>query len=553
MIERVNGLFSDRMPIMSLWQELAENFYVERADFTVNRSLGQDFAGHLITSYPLMVRRDLANSIGSMLRPSNKDWFKMAVAEDIEDNEAKTWLERATKIQRRAMYDKKAQFVKAVKQGDNDFATFGQCVIFQDINSTRDALIYQNFHIRDVVWREDDTGVINFIGRKWAPEYIDVVRLFAKQAGNQPTFSKLKDKAEKSPFAKADIRHIIMPRDQWDTINANKSKLTTPFVSVYICVETGTILEEVGAWNKKYTIPRWVTIAGSQYAYSAASVIALPDARLIQAQSLTLLEAGEKAVNPPMIATMKAVRSDIALYAGGTTWVDDSYDERMGEVLRPITQDKSGLNFGLEEIQDTREMLHEAFFLNKIALPPADGSDKMTAYETGERVKEYIRHALPLFEPMEADYNGELCDITFDNLMRVGAFGPYDQIPDSIRGEDVNFRFESPITEAMGAEKGQKYLQSQSLIAQAIQLDPRTARIFNAKEAVRDALDGVGTPAKWLNSEKEVEQMEAQDAQAQQQQALLAQMQQGSEIADNLGSASKSFSESQVNQQALAQ
>jgi hypothetical protein len=417
-------------------------------------------------------------------------------------------------------------------------------VIFTDINQNRDALIYQNRHLRDTAWRENHEGVIDTIFYKWAPEYNEVVKIFSKALnGQDEAYAKLKMKATKSPYEKADIRHVILPRDQWDTLEMNKKRMDTPYVSIYVDMESGCILEEVGSWNKKYVIPRWVTIAGSQYAYSAATVVALPDARLIQAMSLTLLEAGEKAVNPPLIATQNAVRSDISVYAGGVTWVDDAYDERLGEVLRPITQDKSGLAFGLEMIQDTREMISEAFFLNKIALPPAEGGDKMTAFEASERVKEYIRHTLPLFEPMEAEYNGELCEITFDNLMRVGAFGPRDQIPESIAGENIEFKFESPITEAMGADKGQKYLQTQSILAQAVQLDPSVTHIINTKEAIRDALEGIGTPAKWMNSKEEVADLEAQQQQAMQQQAIMDKMLQGSQVADNLGSATKQFSE----------
>jgi hypothetical protein len=44
--------------------------------------------------------------------------------------------------------------------------------------------------------------------------------------------------------------------------------------------------------------------------------------------TLTLLEAGEKFTNPPMIAVQEAIRSDVAIYAGGITWVDKDYDER---------------------------------------------------------------------------------------------------------------------------------------------------------------------------------------------------------------------------------
>ena len=47
---------------------------------------------------------------------------------------------------------------------------------------------------------------------------------------------------------------------------------------------------------------------------------ALPDARLLQAMTYTLLEAGEKTTNPPMVVTKGAVRSDVSIFAGGLTW-----------------------------------------------------------------------------------------------------------------------------------------------------------------------------------------------------------------------------------------
>jgi hypothetical protein len=75
-------------------------------------------------------------------------------------------------------------------------------------------------------------------------------------------------------------------------------------------------------------------------------------------------------------------------------------------------------------------MISEAFFLNVINLPEAQGGDKMTAYETQERVKEYIRRALPLFEPMEVEYNGGLCEQTWNVAMDLGMFGSFEDMPD---------------------------------------------------------------------------------------------------------------------------
>jgi len=64
-----DDLFTKKSALNSLHQEIAQNFYPERADFTVQRSLGMDFASDLMTSYPILCRRKLGNAFGTMLRP----------------------------------------------------------------------------------------------------------------------------------------------------------------------------------------------------------------------------------------------------------------------------------------------------------------------------------------------------------------------------------------------------------------------------------------------------------------------------------------------------
>ncbi|WP_246884497.1 portal protein [Pseudomonas chlororaphis] len=298
-------------------------------------------------------------------------------------------------------------------------------------------------------------------------------------------------------------------------------------------------MEEVGSFTTVYTVPRWQTVSGSQYAYSPATVAALADARLIQSMTRVLLEAGEKAVTPPMLAVTEAIRGDISVYAGGITSIDSQYDERLGEVLRPLAMDRSGIPLGLNMQQDTRQMIAEAFFLNKLSMPVDTG--QMTAYEVGQRVQEYIRQALPIFEPMETDYNGELCEQTFEILMRAGAFGPQQDIPPSLSQANIQFSFESPLHDAIEAQKGTTLMQAKGLLAQVVDLDPTTPLLFDAKQALRDSLEGIGVPAAWLNSEEEVaEASAAQEEQAQAQQQL-QQIAQGGEIAKQYAEAGQAM------------
>ena len=74
---RGNRVLDQRDSLLSLWQTLSELFYPERADFTVQRFLGDEMNNGLYTSYPIMVRRDLGNAFSTMLRPKEKEWYRM--------------------------------------------------------------------------------------------------------------------------------------------------------------------------------------------------------------------------------------------------------------------------------------------------------------------------------------------------------------------------------------------------------------------------------------------------------------------------------------------
>jgi hypothetical protein len=229
-----------------------------------------------------------------------------------------------------------------------------------------------------------------------------------------------------------------------------------------------------------------------------------------------------------MVAVQEAIRGDISVYAGGITWVDSEYDERLGEVLRELDQ-KGNLPIGFEMNTDLRSILSEAFYLNKLALPQPEPN--MTAYEASQRVEEYIRQALPLFEPMEDEYNAKLCNKTFNILMRAGAFGSPQSIPKSLQGKEIGFRFESPMREATDRIKGQRFTETKEMIASAMELDSTAGYVVDPVVALRDVLDAIGSPSKWRRSEQAVSELKQQMVQTQQNQQTMTDMQQGTDIA----------------------
>lgn len=537
LIAQGDQLFSKRSSFMSFLQDVAENFYPQRADFTVNRVMGDNFAENLTTSYPCLVQRDLGNSLGTMLRPNSLDWFAIGARGTEFDQAGKEWLEDKSKVMRKAMYDRSSQFLRATKEGDHDFSAFGQAVLSVEVNAEATGILYRCWHIRDVAWCEDAQGKISTVHRKWKPTALMLKSIFRDKI--HPKVEEKLSGPKREPYCEINVRHIVIPANEYEGEYVGKGRPRIKYVSVFIDIDNQHEMEAVGQTYMKYVIPRWQTVSGSQYAYSPATVIALPDARLLQAMTSTLLEAGEKATTPPLIGVQEAMRSDLAVYAGGITWVDAAYDEREGSVLRPLTQDLRGIPFGIDMQRDARSMLTEAFYLNKLTLP-ATGPD-MTAYEVSQRVQDYIRQAAPVFEPMETEYNGGLCEATFEAMMGAGTsegswfFGRFSDIPESLLGKDPGFRFESPLHDAIEKQKGQKFIEAIGLTSQAVALDQTAPANLDVKTAFRDALSSIGIPAKWMTSEDEAAQIVAAEQEKAQAAQLMAAMQQGGEAAKAIG------------------
>lgn len=525
-------LFGKRSGLHSFWQSIAEQFAPDMADFTGGMCLGADYASNLMTSYPLLVARDLTDQLGAMLRPSMKDAAKMYV-EGLEDHEGKQWLEWASKVQQRAIYDKAAQYTVAAKMGERYFSLFGQGVLTVERMPDRSSLLYRSWHLRDTVWAEGINGAVETVHRKWDnPTAYELARIFGKGKLHTKVVEQLGP--GKDPYCEIKVRHIVMPADMFH----GEHKFRTPLVSIYVDVDNEHIIEVTGQRISPYVIPRWQRDHRSQYACSPAVICALPEARMLQSMAFTMIEAGEKYVRPPLLATAGAiVRDDLNVTAGGITWLEADYDEKTGAALRPLAQDKSGFPIGQEMQAHSELMLRKAFYADKLQLPQRGGPQE-TAYEVGQRVQQYIRDALPLVEPVEIEMNGGIYERTFEVLLMDGAFGPPDSIPESLRGEKVEFKFASPLRDQVDRQKGRIFLEGVQLIQAGAALDPAVSNIPDAVSTMREVLEGIGWEASWMKSPESVKAAADAEADAAQAEQMLGAMTQASGIVKNLGAQS---------------
>lgn len=530
-----DNLFSKRFPLLTLWQSCAENFHVMRADFTRARYLGEEFGSYLMTGRPARCHRDLSNAFSAMLRPRDQQWFHAQTDNELvnEDRDAKIWLDEASKKLRRMMYDQRAGFVRATKMADQDFAAFGNAVITREV-CDYDHLIFQAWHLRDTVWAEDAAGVINQAHFDWRPEVHQLKGKFRDKIS-----PKVAELGSDDDFKQIKCRRIVLPVDQYDLPRSQTRDMK--FVSIYVDVENLHVMEEVPLRTFPVTIPRFAfggTMYGAQYGYSPATIYGLPDARMMQMVMLSLLDASEKATRPPMIAVGEAINGGVNLFADGVTQTDADYDERTGEVLRPIPMQLEGIKFGAEQLEMLANALDDSFYLSKIRFPTI--TKEMTAYEASKLWEDFMRESLPLFEPVEQDYNANICDGSFEDMLALGRFGTVDEMPQMLKGRDINWQFDTPISVAADKALTQSFQVMLQTIVAGAQADPDAALIADIPLAARDAIDGSGAPAKWLLPPEKFEARRKQKAEAAEAASAAHAVALGADVATRVAGAAES-------------
>lgn len=500
-INRGKKEFLDRLPLLKLWEELALNFYPQRANFINKITLGQDCMAHLTTSTPVLIMRTLQTTVPAIIRPRNKDWFKVVTSDHDElDYDARLWLDTAQQRLKYFLYRRDSGYVRAASEAGSDFMCFGNSVKYISENRNSDGLLFKACHLKDVCWFEDANGFIYEIHNQAKFNAANAIEDFGKDRVHK----KILESFEKGDNKTFTFHHIMIKAEYFSRLDAKYGK-KFPWVSLWVDVDNEHIIEEVGSYTQRYVISRWQTVSGFQYGYSLATQIALPDARTLQEMALTSLEAAQKAVDPPVVATDDAVRSDVNLFAGGITIVDRDYDERLGQALRPMTVDKSGLNHGLKMMEMIQASLADGLYENKISLPPV--GPNMTATEVMQRVQEYARNAIPLFAPLEEEDNAVTIENAFDILMRNNAFGYPEDMPESLSNKDVSFKFSSPIQDSQSELYKQQYMEGLNMATATMNVSPDAAAAFDIPAAFSDVMKKSEMPTQWQKDEDELKQI----------------------------------------------
>lgn len=518
LMTRSNKTFERFRPWYMLNQDIAENFYPLRADFTQTLQLA-DYAGWLMDGSPVLARETLGNSMEAMLRQGD-DWFKMGTGDKERDERPANAvaLNRGTNAMQAIIKHRGSNWMNATKLADMDWVSFGAFVMSIEENQARDAIIFKTWHLRDCSWILDEDGKVRCLYRNMEMTARDIMaRINRGKWTGSPSYA-VRDAAERDPEKMIKVRHILMATDEvYASDPGSMKRIRHPFISIYLDVENRSFLSEAGSPVFNYVVGRQRVLSHLPFGFSPMALNSMPDARMLQDMALVILEQGQKAVDPPTVGSAQVFTRDLNMFAGGHTEVDLEQDQKLQDVF--TTVETGRIEVGMELKADVRNLIAEAWLLNKLMLPHLTN---MREAEVMVRTEEFRRAALPFFQPVEVNYHGEVFGTTYDVAVNFGTIRP-EMFTADLRGQGVGFTFSSPLQEAEGKLIVGEYYEMVNIAATGAKMDQTVANMIDFRGATEMAI-ARGTRPEWLIPED-------QRQQADQQAAVVSGLDQGAKIA----------------------
>jgi len=443
---------------MSLWQELADIFQPNRAEFTSQHVAGDRRDEGLFSSEPQLAARGLASAVSSMLRPPGRRWFKaFAVDPQLQALEhVQQWLYLVTEITYSALYDYRANTEKMLSEVDTDLVTFGTGIADVSWNNADKHLVIKSKSLANTALTTGRDGKVNGVYAFSNPTLRQLIEEFGEDKLTEKMREQMRQSNDPDMSREYEIVHCILPNEDWS--EGSKGENRFPYYSIWLSVGCKELIDQKGFYEFPYVCPRWDTLTGEIYGRSPA-MTALPDARVVMAMSKTLMEAGEYALRPPTYSFADMIQGDIELWPGGHTIIDMSSFQGTGDPIKALQT--GSIPEGIYKFyQDKVQSMAAAFFRDILELPSARDAN-MTATEINARFDQYLRQAAPIFNRLLDNYNAVLINRVFAVLLRNNQFPPP---PPELKNKDIDFSYESPIKTAREKAEAMKVIEGLQMV-----------------------------------------------------------------------------------------
>jgi hypothetical protein len=519
---KVKQSFDQARAARSIWdanlQDLRQLVRADTKDFNRSGTPGERRYDNIFDGTAVDACEEFASGVHAYLSSPTERWFELGIAaikkQDLKNDEAATaWLELVSEIIYDVFSDVRANFNTTLHETYLDLGAFGTGVVGIEWNKEDQHIIFRNDSLSEFFFEEDSKGKITRLWQYFEMTGDQICQEFMKDGyldGSDlwkdcciPSNANTKYKLIKRVCPRHNQKDQLMPA------------INKPFESIIISEKFLDVCRISGYDSFPHAVSRWVKIGGEVYGRSPA-MKCMPDIMALQTMERTLLKAGQKAVDPPMIFPDDGFLEPLSTAPGSIMF------KEVGAEKAEALDFKGNLNFGVEQCEQKRNYIRKCF--HSEWFKRFKKTREQSATEVLDDRDEMLRMLAPMLGRQQNELLGPIIQRVYSLLHTHGLIPP---APESLQKQRLVILYISPAARAQQGVKADRMSRFMQDLTPLAQIDPSVMDAVKPDEMVRVYADARGVPRVILRTIQEVQQMR----EAKQQQQQMAQMAQTAEPA----------------------
>ena len=501
------------------YRDLAEFVLPRRGRFD-NQSQskrGQKINRKILNSRGTLALRTLQSGMQTGITSPARPWFRL-VPEDHElqgHGPAKEYLNDVGRIMRQ--FFQSTGTYNALHTGYGDLGLYGTDAAILEPHPRFRFLLHQLVPGEFWLGANDDNLIDTLYHEAWMTAEQIVGRFVYGGSRNAepdwtrvtPQVKSLWDKGNRSEQVL--VSRLIMPRYNRDPMRLTPDN--KPFMSVWWehGSSTDAVLRNSGYDRNPIIASRWFKTGNEVYGRSPG-MDALPDVKTLQTQERDKAEAVQRMNRPPMNAPTSLRNSPFSLLPGAVNFTD------LDRGVVPAYQVDPPVNELRQDIRETEDRVDEAFYANLFLMMARLDRRQITAREVDERHEEKLIGLGPVLELQHHEKLRPLIKGAFDIL---DAAGELPEPPAELDGQELKIDYISMLAQAQKAVATGGVERLAGFIGNMAAVKPTVLDKFDEDVAVEEYADMLGTPARIVRDQDEVDAIRAERAEQEAQQQQL--------------------------------
>ncbi|EME8469113.1 portal protein [Morganella morganii] len=512
--KQLSQLKAERLSFEPHWRELSDFTRPRSTRFTaseVNR--GDRRNSKIIDPAAVMAARTLSSGMMSGITSPARPWFRLATPDrDLMDyGPVKLWLE--TVEQRMNEVFNRSNLYQSLPLMYEDLGTFatGAMAVVADPQRVIRTVPFPtgSFYIANGADLSVDTAV-----REFSMTVRQVITEFGMDAVSD-TVKSLWNSGQYGQWV--NVVHAVYPN-----LGRQTGKLEAKhkaYKSVYYEANStdDKLLRESGYDEFPIMAPRWEVNGEDVYGSSCPGMVALGSVKALQLLQRRKAQMIDKITNPPLQAPASIKSQRISTIPGGINYLPMA---DVNNQIKPLFQiPANGTNGLLEDIQDTRQIIDHAYFVDLFRMMQTVNTRSMPVEAVAEMREEKLLMLGPVLQRLDSELLDKLINRTF-SVMAENNLLPVP--PDEMQGMQLKVEYISVMAQAqkaIGVSSIERFIGFTSGIGQ---FKPDALDKINVDETIDAYAASIGVPPSVVATKEQVAQIRENRAQ---QQAMAQQMQ----------------------------